>query len=322
VRLEIVGEKTQVDRDILDRLEAPLAHLLRNAIDHGCETPEERAAAGKRPEATIRLEARHSAGALVIIVADDGRGVDVANIRNAVLDRNLSAPELARTMTEAELMEFLFLPGFSMKETVTEISGRGVGLDIVQNLTRSVRGSVRVSTKAGQGTKFQLQLPLTLSVLRTLLVEIGGEPYAIPLAQIANALKFPHDQIEALEGRPHVRYRDHHIGLLRAHQVFESDPPGHNGQDVPVVVLGDRAARYGLVVDRFLGERELVVQPLDPRLGKVKDISAAALMEDGSPVLIVDVDDLLRSIEKLVSGGEFSSFRRSAEETETGSRRG
>jgi two-component system sensor histidine kinase and response regulator WspE len=303
VRFEVVGEHTQVDRDILDRMEAPLAHLLRNAIDHGCETPAERAANGKRPEATIRVEARHSAGALVIIVSDDGAGVNLERVRETVARRNLATADLANTMSEAELLEFLFLPGFTLAEQVTEISGRGVGLDVVQNLARSVRGGVRVSTQLGRGTKFQLQLPLTLSVVRTLLVEIGGEPFAIPLAQIAGALKLPRNKIETLEGRHHFRHFSSHVGLLSAHQVLEFGESSPPMSDLPVVVLGDHTAYYGLMVDRFLGERELVVQPLDPRLGKVKDISAAALMEDGSPVLIVDVDDILRSIEKLIASG-------------------
>ena len=236
-------------------------------------------------------------------MSDDGAGADIERVRQSVVHRKLATEELANRMNEAELLEFLFLPGFSMKENVTEISGRGVGLDIVQNLAKSVRGAVRVSSEPGKGMRFQLQLPLTLSVLRTLLVEIGGEPYALPLGQIVSTIRLSHEKIEALEGRHHFHYRDQAVGLLPAHQVLdcrELTPPGN---DLPVVVLGDRNTRYGLVVDRFLGERELVVQPLDPRLGKVKDISAAALMEDGSPVLIVDVDDMVRSIDKLVTGG-------------------
>jgi two-component system sensor histidine kinase and response regulator WspE len=155
--------------------------------------------------------------------------------------------------------------------------------------------------------KFQLQLPLTLSVLRALLVEVGGEPYAFPLAQIGRALKLPRDRIETLEGRHHFRLADEHIGLLAAHQVFECQETTTPEAALPVIVLGDSGSRYGLLVDRFLGERELVVQPLDARLGKVKDITAAALMEDGVPVLIVDVDDMVRSIEKLVASGALTA---------------
>jgi len=158
--------------------------------------------------------------------------------------------------------------------------------------------------------RFQLQLPLTLSVLRTLLVEVAGEPYAIPLSQITRTLKLPRDKIEVLEGRHHFRLGEQQVGLLTAQQVLDCGQPKPATDELPVVVLGDKQARYGLVVDRFLGERELVVQPMDARLGKVKDISAAALTEDGSPVLIVDVDDMVRSIEKLVTGGALVQVQR------------
>jgi two-component system sensor histidine kinase and response regulator WspE len=312
VRFEVVGENTQVDRDILERLETPLAHLLRNAVDHGCEFPEARRLAGKPEEALIRLEARHSAGMLVVMVSDDGRGVDLERVRRVVVEKKLTSGAMAERMNDPELLEFLFLPGFTVKEDVTEISGRGVGLDVVQNLVRNLRGSVRVSSSAGQGTRFQLQLPLTLSVLRTLLVEVAGEPYAIPLAQIAHTLRLPRSSVHTLEGRHHFSFGGHQVGLLTAHQVLECDDYHPRSDHFAVVILGDRGARYGLVVDQFLGERELVVQPLDSRLGKVKDINAAALMEDGSPVLIMDVEDLLRSIEKLVFSGTISGMGREA----------
>ena len=306
VRLEISGEKTQVDRDLLERLETPLTHLLRNAVDHGCETPAARAAAGKPPEAVIKLEARHSAGLLLVSITDDGAGVDANRLRKTIVEKRLTTPALAAHMGEVELLEFLFLPGFTLKDQVTEISGRGVGLDVVQNMVKSVRGTVRVVTQPGRSTRFLLQLPLTLSVLRTLLVEVTGEPYAIPLAQITHTLKLDRAHIETLEGRPHFAFGEQRIGLLTAHQIFESEQPQAPEQKLSVVVLGERNSRYGLVVDRFLGERELVVRPLDPRLGKVQDINAAALMEDGTPVLIVDVDDLVRSIAKLAASGSLT----------------
>jgi two-component system sensor histidine kinase and response regulator WspE len=310
VRLEMAGENTQVDRDILERLETPLAHLLRNAVDHGCEMPDERQRAGKPMEGLVRLEARHSAGMLVVTVADDGDGVDLERVRRFVVRKKLAAAAVAEKLTEAELLEFLFLPGFTMKEAVTEISGRGVGLDIVQNMVKSVRGAIRLSTQRGQGLRVQVHLPLTLSVLRALLVEVAGEPYAIPLTQIFRTLKLPRDRIEALEGRHYFVLGDQQVSLLTAHQVLDCGDPPRIANDLPIVVLGDRNARYGLIVDRFLGERELVVQPLDPRLGKVQNISAAAQMEDGSPVLIMDVEDMVRSIEKLASGGLLAKIQR------------
>ncbi|MDB6067061.1 MAG: chemotaxis protein CheA [Pedosphaera sp.] len=311
VRLEIVGEQTQVDRDILEKLEAPLAQLLRNAVDHGCETPEDRRRAEKPEECTIQIEARHGAGMLMVTVSDDGAGIHPENLRETVVQKRLTSRSVVEKLTEAELLDFLLLPGFTLKDTVTEISGRGVGLDVVQNTVKGVRGSVRIFTQPGKGMRFQLNLPMTLSVLRTLLVEIAEEPYAIPLSQISRTLKLPKERIETLEGRHHFTLGDQQVGLLSARQVFERGELDAIADPISVAVLGDRTARYGLVVDRFLGERELVVQALDPRLGKVKNISAGSLMEDGSPVLIVDVEDVIRSIEKLVSAGQLSPLQRS-----------
>ncbi|MDB6018543.1 MAG: CheA signal transduction histidine kinase [Pedosphaera sp.] len=310
VRLEIQGENTQVDRDILEKLEAPLAHLLRNAVDHGCEMPEQRRRAGKPVECTIRIEARHTAGMLLITVADDGAGINSENLRENIVQKRLTNRNVAEKLSEAELLEFLLLPGFTLRDTVTEISGRGVGLDVVQNTVKNVRGTVRITAKPGQGMRFQLHLPLTLSVLRTLLVEIAGEPYAIPLSQITRTLKLPQAQIEVLEGRHHFTFGNQQIGLLTAHQILGHAEPLPAQESLPVVILGDRTTRYGLIVDRLLGERELVVQKLDPRLGKIKDISAGSLMEDGSPVLILDVEDMVRSIEKLISTGHLNKMQR------------
>ncbi|EDY19641.1 CheA signal transduction histidine kinase [Chthoniobacter flavus Ellin428] len=312
VRLEIVGEQTQVDRDILEKLEAPLNHLLRNAVDHGIDFPEERLAAGKPREGTVWLEARHSAGMLLITVRDDGRGIDVESVRGAVVARKLTNEETAAKMSDAELLEFLFLPGFTMKTEVTEVSGRGVGLDVVQVTMKQLRGTLRTTSELGRGTAIQLQLPLTLSVLRALVVEIAGEPYGIPLAAITRTLKLGKGKVEMLEGRPHFAFDGQRIGLVTARQVFEKGESPLSGDELPVVIIGDRGNRYGLVLDRFLGERELVVQPLDSRLGKVPNISAGALADDGAPLLIADVEDMLRSIEKLSASGRLENVQRSS----------
>ena len=306
VQLQVEGESTPVDRDILERLKAPLGHLLRNSIDHGIEVPGDRKSQGKPEEGTLHLQACHSAGMLLITIADDGRGIDLEAVRRTVVRRGLTTLEMTQRMTEPELLEFLFLPGFSMKESVSEISGRGVGLDVVQTTIKELGGRVRISSIAGQGTRFQLELPLTLSLIRALLVEIAGEPYAFPLARIDRALKLPRDQVESVQGRQHFALLDAQVGLVAAHQVLglEGSPPASG--EVSVVVLGDKAARYGLVIDRFLGERSLAVRTLDPRLGKVRNISSAALMPDGAPALIVDVDDLIRSIENLASSQSLS----------------
>ena len=312
VRLEIQGPGTYVDRDILEKLEAPLTHLLRNAIDHGIELPEVRRAAGKSVEGTIRLEAQHSAGNLLITVSDDGRGIDLADLRKAIVQKKLTAPEAAEQMSESEVLEFLLLPGFTTKQTVTEISGRGVGLDAVQAIVREVRGEIRIWTDLGRGTTFQMRLPLTLSIVRALLVEIGNEPYAFPLVHINRALKVARKDIEVVAGRQHFRFEDRQIGLIAANQIFGGTEDNHSGEQVSVVVIGNKANCYGVVTEKFLGERELVIKPLDPRLGKIKDISSGALLDDGSPVLIVDVEDLIRSVEKSIEAGTLGGVQSGA----------
>ncbi|MBK1987934.1 hybrid sensor histidine kinase/response regulator [Sphaerospermopsis aphanizomenoides BCCUSP55] len=324
VNLEIIGKSTLVDRDILERLEAPLFHILRNAIDHGIETPQERLAVGKPEEGHIRIEVIHRAGMLLITVSDDGRGIDMEVLRQEVIKKNHISPEMAAQLTENELMEFLFLPGFSTAQTVTEISGRGVGLDVVHSTVREVGGSLRAVSQPGKGMTLYLQLPLTLSVLRTLLVEIAHEPYAFGLARIDRVVMLPKSEIIVSENQPFFMLNNQPVGLISAHQVLELPSQNVKREFLPIVVISDGGARitgstrlnhYGLVVDRFLGECSLVVRPLDPRLGKVPNISAAALMDDGSPVLIVDVEDLVRSITKVLASGQLSQVNQSADQT-------
>lgn len=307
--LEIQGAGTYVDRDILEKVEAPLTHLLRNAIDHGIELPEVRRSAGKPVEGTIRLEAQHSAGNLLITVSDDGRGVDLANLRKAIIDKGLTAPAAAEQMSESEVLEFLLLPGFTTSQAVTEISGRGVGLDTVQAIVKEVRGGIRIWTDWGRGITFQMRLPLTLSIVRALLVEIGKEAYAFPLVHITRALKVARKEIEVVAGRQHFRFEDRLIGLIAGNQIFGGSEDNQLSEQISVVVIGNRANCYGIVTEGFLGECELVVKRLDPRLGKIKDISSGALLDDGSPVLIVDVEDLIRSVEKSSEAGSVAGVQ-------------
>ncbi len=308
VKLEINGLSTQVDRDVLEMLKAPLSHLLRNAIDHGIEMPEERLKAEKPEQGTIRLEAYHRAGMLSVNVTDDGKGVDMSKLSEKIIAKGLTTEEMVDQMSESELLDFLFLPSFSTRDFVTEISGRGVGLDVVADSIREIRGIVTASTTPGKGMRFHMQLPLTLSVARTLLVEIGGECYAFPLARIDHLLKLPRDEVKSLEEREYMTWNGQHIGLTVAAQIFGVEQIQDQDDNLLIIVISDRHSQYGVIVDRFLGERELAVQVLDPRLGKVKDISAAAMLDDGSPSLIIDVDDLVRSIDKLVSHGQLNKL--------------
>lgn len=314
LRFVLEGETTDVDRDVLEKLEAPLTHLIRNAVDHGIEMPADRVNAGKPEQGTIRVEARHNAGMLLVTVTDDGRGIDLDRLRRKIVDRGLSSAELVARMTEAELLEFLFLPGFSTASSVSEFSGRGVGLDVVQDIARKVGGQARITSRPGLGTVFHLQMPITLSVIRAVIVDISGEPYAFPHTRIDRLLRIPRREIHSVEHRQFVAVGERSVGLVLAAQVLDlaGEPP--TGSDLLVVLLADASGAYGLVVDRFRGEQDLVVRPLDPRLGKVPNLSAAAVLDDGTPVLIVDVEDMIRSTDQFIQTG---SLQR-CEETRTG----
>ncbi|QBE62449.1 hybrid sensor histidine kinase/response regulator [Pseudoduganella lutea] len=309
VRLEIRGEETLVDRDILARIESPLNHMLRNAVDHGIELPALRERAGKPPHGTIVLEARHRAGMLNIEIYDDGGGVDPERIRAAVVARRMSTQAMADTMSHAELMEFLFLPAFSLKQEVTEISGRGVGLDIVHDAIREQNGTVRLESERGRGFHTHITLPLTQSIVRSLVVDVGGEAYALPIVKVERVLQVPRTAIHTLESKQFFEYDGANVGLVSAAQVLQLGEMTLQ-ELLPVIVVGTGAHRYGLVVDAIRGEHSLAVHSLDPIFGKLRDIAAAALLNDGEPVLILDVSDLLMSIDKLLAEGGLHQLAR------------
>jgi two-component system sensor histidine kinase and response regulator WspE len=303
VQLVVDGAATLVDRAVLVRLEAPLGQLLRNAVDHGMETPAERAASGKPATGTIRIEARHHGGMLAIEVSDDGRGVDPEAIRRAAVTRRLAAPGFAHALSHAELMEFLFLPGFSLKEDANEISGRGVGLDVVHEAVQAQNGTVRLDSTAGAGFRTAITLPVTQSIVRALVVDVLGEAYALPIARAERVLRVPASRVQTLSGRQHIEVDGGHLGLVSAGRLLElgEAPPG---AELAVVVIGGPRERYGLVVDQVRGEQSLTVQPLEPVFGKLRDVASCALLDDGAPVLILDVPDMLLSIARLLEAGE------------------
>jgi len=313
INLVIVGENTQVDRDILERIEAPLNHMLRNAVDHGIESPSERLQAGKSETGTIKLRAYHNAGMLSIDVIDDGRGVDLTALRNRIVEHEMITARVADELNESELLDFLYLPGFSTRDDVTEISGRGVGLDVVHSTIQELRGQIRSSSTIDEGLSIHLQLPLTLSVIRTLLVELDNESYAFPMTRIDHIIKIEPDQIDTLAGKQFISVHNQAIGLVHAAQIFGLKQQPADNAELSVVIISDRNCCYGVVVDRLLGEKELAIRALDERLGKIQDISAAAVLEDGQPTLIVDIDDMLRSIEKLSSRSVLQSIKHTSQ---------
>ena len=301
VDFEIGGSNSMVDSNILKKLEAPLNHLVRNALDHAIEFPEDRIKAGKTENGKILVEARHRSGMLEVLVQDDGKGIDFAGLKRKIIERGYASADMVEKMSRDEISDFLFLPGFSTSSKVTTISGRGVGLDIVNAMTQEVGGQVSVTSELGKGTTFLMRLPLTLSVLRVLLVEIAGEPYGIQLSRIDSLLDVCSTEIAVVEDRQYVTIKGEQIGLLSAHQVLQLPQQALLSDHVGVVVISDRMNQYGLVVDRFLGSREVVVLPLDPRLGKIPNVRAGAVLDDGSPLLILDGNDLVRSIDNLLN---------------------
>ncbi len=321
VTFKVLGETTDVDRDILEKLEAPLNHILRNALDHGLESRSERAEAGKPESCRLEVEARHNAGMLVITVTDDGRGIDLERIRAKVIDRNLADERIARELSDPELLEFLFLPAFSTAAGVTEVSGRGVGLDVVHSMVQSVGGSVRIQSQPGEGTTFQLELPITLSVIRAVLVNIADEPYAFPHNRIDRLVRITRNDLHSLENRLYFEVDGRNVGVVLAGEILETEAAPVDTDSLFVILFSHHSDQYGLVVDEFCGERDLVVRPLDLRLGKVPNINAAAILDDGSPVLIVDLDDMRRSIERKLHSDQLGRAGERGQEGETPAKR-
>ena len=302
-RLEIRGEATKIDREILERLDAPLSHLVRNALDHGMESPAERASNGKPPEGRLVLEAYHRSGQLRVVVSDDGGGIDVEKLRAKVVQRELETPARAAELSHQELFEFLFLPGFSTAARITEISGRGVGLDAVRTMVQEARGSISVRSTPGTGTTFDIELPVARSVARALLVTIAGDRYAIPIARIERVLEVATTSLRSVEGRPYFAFDELDIALVPAIEILELGEPDWQAAVLSVVVIRDAGRVYGLIVEGLNGERDLVVRPLDSRLGHLPDVAAVATDESGGVVLILDVEELVRNIDALISGG-------------------
>lgn len=304
VRVEVLGEQVPVDREILRQLEAPLGHLIRNAIDHGIESPDERTAKGKPRQASLRVRAGHHAGGLVVEVRDDGRGIDRERLRQRIAEKGLAEQSTLAALDDSELFDFLFLPGLSTAEKVTDISGRGVGLDVVQSMVHAVGGSVDVRSDS-EGTSFALRLPVTLSVVRAAVVAIGGEPYAMALSRLERIDRIERNAISMVEGRPAFTIRGECVGIVGAEELLETGTTNPAPQTETVSIISVLAGQrtIGLMVDDFLGEEDLVVRRLDPRLGDVAHVDAASIRESGELLLILDTDDLVQSAIQLLEQG-------------------
>ena len=312
VDFTVLGAATLIDRDILLRLDAPLNHLLRNALDHGIEAGPERETLGKPPVARLVLEARHLNGRLQITIQDDGRGIDAEGLRRKIVERGLITEDLSRNLEGQELFAFLFLPGLSTREEVSEISGRGFGLDIVQTMVHACSGSVRVFSEPGEGTRFELYLPVTRSVVRCLRVALGESGFALPLSRVDRAIRLAPDRVEMLDGMAFFHSDQGNVALVSGRKLFGMEEMKVPPEVLSLVLFSQDGRQYALEVDALVAEMDLVVRPLDPRLGKVAHFSAVAIEADGRPILIIDVDDLIRSIDRLAGEGHPQSKARTA----------
>jgi two-component system, chemotaxis family, sensor kinase CheA len=287
VELTLDGRETELDRTVVDALGDPLVHLVRNALDHGIESPADRVAAGKPEVATLRIAARHAGGNVEITVADDGRGIDAAAVARKAVERGLLAPEAAATLDVRGAIELLFAPGFSTAEVTSDISGRGVGMDAVRTTIRDLGGEVVVTSVPGQGTQAQIRLPLTLAIMSTLLVEAAGRSFAIPLDRVERTLRIADHTVRSVAGQSMLIERDTVLPLIDAGAALARTPVGMSGHAV-LVRSSDR--RLALAVDRLVGQRELVTRPLPPEATGSVGVSGGAVLSDGSIALIVDCD--------------------------------
>jgi two-component system chemotaxis sensor kinase CheA len=295
VRLELQGEETELDKSVADEVGDPLIHLVRNAVDHGIEPPAERQAAGKSAEGLVRIAASQEGNSIVIRIEDDGRGLQVERIKAKALARGIaSAAELAG-MDSREIFNLVFLPGFSTAEQVTDVSGRGVGMDVVRTNIRRINGSVEIDSQPGKGSMITIKLPLTIAIIQALLVEVEQATFAIPLGSVVEAVKITKEDIKTINGREVLTLRERVLPLLRLSQEFEI--PSDAALDkfyVVVVGLGER--QVGVVVDRLRSQEEVVIKSMGDYLAEIKGIAGATITGEGKVVLILDVTELVQSI--------------------------
>lgn len=295
VNLEIVGAETELDRTVIDEIGDPLVHLIRNAMDHGIETPEERLKNGKPEEGTVTLSAYHSGNNVFIELEDDGAGVNRERVLNKAIANGIVLAENADAMTDRQVAELILASGFSTAETISDVSGRGVGLDVVRNTIESLGGNITIDSKEGQGSLFQVQLPLTLSIISVMLVKLDGEVYAIPLSSIIETAIINTSEIMNAHSQKVIDFRGNIIPLLDLKEIFElseQDTYREELQSIVIVRKGEKLA--GLVVDSFIGQQEIVLKGLGNYLNSVFAISGATILGDGQVALIVDCNSLIK----------------------------
>ncbi len=297
IHLEISGESTELDKRMIDELGDPMIHVVRNAADHGIESPEARVAAGKPRYGTIKLCAFHRGSNIIIQVSDDGRGLDNERIRGKAIERGLISPADAERMTPREIQQLIWLPGFSTAEKVTEVSGRGVGMDIVRRKIEELNGSIDVESEFGRGTALTIKLPLTLAILPSLMVEIDGDAFAVPLESVAEIVSVGREEMHTVQGLPMASVRDRVVPILALGRVFNWRQAAKRATEessaVSLVIIGEGSQQLGLAVHRVIGEEDVVIKSIADNYRNVAGIAGASILGDGRVSLILDPHALI-----------------------------
>ncbi len=297
IELQMVGEETEIDKSLIEELSDPLIHLIRNSADHGIEQPDVRTRAGKPETGTVVLRARHEGDSVLVEIEDDGKGIDPKVIRAKAVEKGILSAEKSEQLSDEEAINLIFLPGFSTAQTVTDISGRGVGMDVVKSNVRKLNGSVSVSSAVGQGSIFTIKLPLTLAIIDALLMRAGGQVFALPGTAVEETLLVPRETLSHLTRRKAINLRGEVLGITRLRELLHFkdavDLQAHEGDELPVVVVSTGGRRMGIIVDAFLRRQEMVIKPLAPYLASLPGISGASILGDGGVVLILDPAELL-----------------------------
>ena len=293
VELDIKGGMTELDKSIVDALGEPLLHLVRNAIDHGIETPEERSASGKAPKARLTLSAFYEGNHAHVVVEDDGRGIDLARVAQRAVTQGILEASQLDSLAPDEILNTIYQPGFSTADSVSDISGRGIGMDIVRESVANLKGVIELETAPGRGTRFLIRLPLTLAILRAVLVEVGDQIFAVPLTGVLEIIRLVPDQARTILGRGVLHWRDQVVPLVSLREA--QDVPSKKGDDrgAFVLLVGEAERRIGLVADRLVGEQELVVKPIEDVLTRSPGIAGASILGNGRVVLILHTRGLL-----------------------------
>jgi len=295
IDLQISGEETELDKSILELISDPLVHLIRNAVDHGIELPEERKRLGKRPGGTLELRAYHEGNYIHLEVSDDGKGMDPEFIKRKAVDKELITFQEAERLSRREALNLIFAPGFSTAEVVTDVSGRGVGMDVVKTNIEKLNGMIDIETEAGKGTTISIKLPLTLVIVQVLLVKVAEEIFAIPLSSVVKTLGISLEQIYSVGRKEVIRVQETILPLVRLDQVFNSGSRAgeENGSRLYAVVVGLAEQRIALLVNSLLGQQEVVIKSLGDYLGYISGVGGATITDDGGVILILDIASLV-----------------------------